>query len=407
MNKKLIITFSLLLLIFTETNLFAQNNIKYFFFFIGDGMGINQVYTANDYLKTKNDSIMFMHFPFKGIVNTSCKQKNKITDSGAAGTALACGKKTYFGFIGKDSIDNFVSIADTLKSLNKKIGIITSVSINHATPACFYGKQNSRKNYDDLMSDLMKSDFDYFASGGILTNTKSFDYYYDTLLKNKYTIIQSKDFITDNKNEKLFIIDKNIRKKNYSIEKQYAEDKESFPYTIDMPEYNGLLATYTEKAYNHLDNKNGFFIMVEGGKIDWACHSNDIKTAIYEIKAFDLAIEKAYNFYLKHPNETMIIITSDHETGGYSRGFGDNKAGTPEYYGFYIDELNRQTVSYLFDTINNNTKTINDKMQSGWTTKQHTLNPVGLWILGNIKTNNNFNIDNTDIFNIILKNVKQ
>lgn len=394
-----IIIFALILL--STKIVYAQNQIKYVFFFIGDGMGINQTYTAEEYLKLHDDSLLFISFSFKGLLNTSCKQKERITDSGAAGTALACGHKTYFSFIGKDSVDNFISIADTLQKLNKKIGLISSVAINDATPAAFYGQQNSRKHYDQLMSDLLKAEFDYLASGGILTKHKSFLYYTDTLLKQKYTIIKNRNFdVAKLKGQKLFICDTKVRKDNISYD-------ETFPYSIDKPQYLNLLAEYTKKAYTHLDNPNGFFIMVEGAKIDWACHSNDIKTTIIEIKAFDLAIQEAYKFYLKHPDETMILITADHETGGYSLGLGDNKSYKEENYALYIQELDKQTKSYVFnDTLTNNVQEINQNMKSGWTTNMHTSNPVGLWILGNINLNPKFMFDNTEIFQIILENIK-
>ena len=84
------------------------------------------------------------------------------------------------------------------------------------------------------------------------------------------------------------------------------------------------LEEITQAGINFLYKKNpdGFFLMVEGGKIDWACHSNDAATVFREVIDFDKAIKNAYDFYQKHPDETLIVVTADHETGGISLGTG-------------------------------------------------------------------------------------
>ncbi|RLD35223.1 MAG: alkaline phosphatase, partial [Bacteroidetes bacterium] len=94
-------------------------------------------------------------------------------------------------------------------------------------------------------------------------------------------------------------------------------------YAIDQPEEYITLADITGKAIQYLENENGFFMMVEGGKIDWLCHANDAGSMVYEVLDFSAAVDEAVKFYNKHPDETLIVVTADHETGGF--GLGNNR----------------------------------------------------------------------------------
>ena len=102
-------------------------------------------------------------------------------------------------------------------------------------------------------------------------------------------------------------------------------DGKAMPYSVDMTEDDLTLPEITEKAVEMLDNPKGFFLMVESGKIDWACHANDATASLLDLIAFDDAVKIALDFYKQHPEETLIIVTGDHETGGLTLGFAGTK----------------------------------------------------------------------------------
>lgn len=141
---------------------------KYVFLFIGDGTGTVQRMTTDAYLKSQGHEGLLMNtFPAYGVTTTS-SSNSFITDSAAAGTALACGAKTNSGVIGMDPDQNVLTnISEKAKEAGMKVGIVSSVSIDHATPASFYAHQPSRNLYHEISVDLAKSGFDYFGGGGI------------------------------------------------------------------------------------------------------------------------------------------------------------------------------------------------------------------------------------------------
>ena len=383
-------------LFFFNINAQTAPKVKYVFLFIGDGMGLNQVFLTEKYNENfKRSPLVFLGAAWKfGIVKTECADSNKITDSGAGGTAIACGQKTKYGSIGEYNAKPLQSIAEYLHSINFKTGLITSVPINHATPACLYGHEPTRRNYDNLINDLMESKFDLFAGGGFLTGNadtskniyKNFNNVLNKLKTNKFQLVLNEDELKklNNKcNFPLIVIDTAIRNKQSLIKNAYIDEKNALPFALDFPEYKGKLAQFTEIAENVLYNEYGFFIMVEGGKIDWACHDNDALTAIYEIDAFNDAIKKAYDFYRKYPDNTLIIVTADHETGGMSQGAGydENSGSYVNSYALYVSKFSAQKKSYLFlDGITLND--YNNSAQIGWTTNEHTSMPVGIWSIG-------------------------
>ncbi len=292
---------------------------KYIFYFIGDGMGISQVTATETYLALKNNYIgisplSFTNFPVRTTVTTFADNR-VITGSAAAGTALASGHKTSINTIGMnaDHSEPLTSVAHNAKENKKRVGIITSVSIDHATPAAFYAHQPSRRMYYAIGRDLAKSDFDFFAGGDfVYPNGRSKT---DTSLY--YFAKQNNFSITRNATEL-----KTVNTNNGKILalSNHIQNEGSLYYAIDRDSTHLDIADYTQKAIEVLDNKKGFFIMVEGGKIDWACHSNDFGTMLHEILDFNDAVKEAIEFYKRHPKETLIIVTADHETGGMSLG---------------------------------------------------------------------------------------
>jgi alkaline phosphatase len=399
----------------------STDKIKYVFLFIGDGMGTNQVFLTEKYNEsTKAEPLIFMNSNWTfGLSRTECADSNKITDSGAGGTAIACGQRTSYGKIGEYKGVALESIAEYLHSKkNFKIGIITSVPINHATPACFYGHEPTRRNYDNLTNDLIESGFEFYAGGGFLLGNadtamkiyKNFNAVMQKLKENKFQLVLNQTQLKEAATSGIFpimVIDTAIRNNQMKFKKNYSDEINSLPFVLDIPECKMQLAKYTECAQNILMNDAGFFIMVEGGKIDWACHDNDALTAIYEVNAFNEAIKKAYEFYQKHPDNTLIIITADHETGGMAQGTGYDESGAVKTnsYALYVNKLLQQKNSYIYSD-STTIKNFQNAAQIGWTTNEHTSAPVGVWAIGKGCENFSGIMKNSELKEKILKLVK-
>ena len=314
---------AVLLVIFLVSTVWAQQ-AKYVFYFIGDGMGVNQVNGTEMYLAEQEGRIgvkplLFTAFP-AGTMATTFSATNSVTDSSAAGTALATGEKTYNGAVSMDDDKNVLStVAERAKKAGRKVGIATSVSVDHATPAAFYAHQPNRSRYYEIALDLPKAGFDFYAGSGFLKPTTTADKkeapnVFPIIEEAGYTIARGLDEYKEKAAD---------AKKMILIQKEGAEPS-CLPYAIDHEEGDLTLPEITESAVSFLSkgNKKGFFLMVEGGKIDWACHSNDPVTVFEEIIDLDNAVRVAYEFYKKHPKETLIVVTADHETGGMGLGIG-------------------------------------------------------------------------------------
>ena len=289
---------------------------KYVFYFIGDGMGLNQVNTTEMYLAEQEgrigtSALQFASFPVAGMA-TTYSASNSITDSAAGGTALATGHKTFNGALGVDADKNNVySIAVLAQKAGRRVGITTSVGVDHATPAAFYAHQADRGTYDDIALDLIETGFDFYAGSGF--NAKDGGAKAIPAIEQAgYTVARGIDEYQDKAAD---------ARKMLLIQEEGCTPW-CLPYAIDRDEDDMTLAQITESAIDFLskDNRKGFFLMVEGGKIDWACHDNDAATALNEVIDLDNAVKEAYEFYLQHPKETLIVITADHETGGLGLG---------------------------------------------------------------------------------------
>lgn len=293
---------------------------KYVFFFIGDGMGINHVaateaYLASQHNQTGFQKLSFSGFPSTGFANNHAENR-LITGSAAAGTALATGFKTTVNTISMDGTRTkaLTSIATQAKANGFKVGIISSVSINHATPAVFYANQPLRTNYYPISLDLMKSNFDFFGGGGFNQPFgKNNDQPSSYLLAEKagYTITSSLEAFNNLKPgvEKVIAVGPII------------DAAAAIRYSIDQTDEDIPLYAFVDKAIELLENEKGFFMMVEEGKIDWAAHANDGATVIQNVISLSEAVQQALDFYEKYPDETLIVVTADHETGGFSIGW--------------------------------------------------------------------------------------
>ncbi|MBR5982091.1 MAG: alkaline phosphatase [Bacteroidales bacterium] len=296
---------------------------KYIFLFIGDGMGQADIDLYEAYLAEKDGKSGFVQsniskIPLLSMCSTVCKDR-RITDSGAAGSAIACGQKFNVGEISySESGNQPKSIAKIAKEKGLKVGIISTAPMNHATPAAFYANQQTRKNYYQIGLQLPESNFDFFGGGGLLKQTGN-----KKEEKDLMTLYQEAGYLTFTSTKAISSLKNHNTKVIFTNET--LERDASMPYKIDREDSpNSSLAEIVATAITHLDNPKGFFMMVEGGKIDYAAHDNDAATMIGEMEDFDNAVAEAYNFYLQHKNETLIIITADHETGGVSLGIADN-----------------------------------------------------------------------------------
>ena len=319
---------------------------KYVFLFIGDGMSYPQFQAASDYLgaiaDTDEDGILdgnvplsFMEFPVAGSAVTY-DSTSFCPDSASTATSISTGYKTYSGTINMDETMTveYETIAEQLRDQKDyEIGIITSVNLNHATPAAFYAHQASRNSYYEIGVEMVESDFDYFAGGALLEPTGSEgdqESIYDLAEEAGYKVVMTQaeaEQVTAD-DEKVVIID------------EHLADSDSMAYENDRAEGTWALSDYVAKGIEVLDNDNGFFMMVEGGKIDWACHANDAGSTIADTLALADAVDVAIEFAEEHPEETLILVTGDHETGGLTIGY----AGTD--YDTYLTNLANQKISY-------------------------------------------------------------
>ena len=337
------------LLLFAVTASAAQP--KYVFFFLGDGMSSSQIQATEAYLTTFNggsateavdllkpeNRLNLSKMPVAGM-QTTYDAHALMTDSASSATAFACGLKTVSGTIGMDDSKtySYKSIAQLAHEAGMKVGILSSVSLDHATPAAYYASVTSRGDYRDVDEQLVASGYEFFGGGGL----KRMDH--QELADNGYTVLNDRDAIMalkDNPMDKVVCIN------------PWLQDGDAMPYAIDRPETNVSLAEMTEVAIANLYSKKkgrrcnrdkGFFIMVEGGKIDWACHANDAVATIGDMIDFDNAVGVALDFYKKHPLQTLIVVTGDHETGGMTIGHATTA------YTAYYDRLLDQTNSFQY-----------------------------------------------------------
>ena len=318
--------------------------IKYVFYFIGDGMGANQVLGAEMYRSALQGEplgrvqTLMTTFPYSGSAS-SYSASNGITDSAAAGTCLATGKKTKNGMLGlgPDSA-RLTTIAEELKAQGWGIGIMTTVAIDHATPGAFYGHVAKRNMYYEIGQQLSESGFDFFGGAGFHYPQGKKDKepinLYRLAEERGYTIAHGYDEAQNpalmQDASKLILVQKD--------DDQGAKHGSNLNYAIDQDPGDLTLRQIVSTAIPFLAARHErFFMMVEGGMIDYACHGDDAATAFGEVWDMDEAMREAYAFYEQHPDETLIIVTADHETGGLALGNSD--------YTLHLDLLKNQKCS--------------------------------------------------------------
>lgn len=314
-------------LLFAFVAIMTMAQAKYVFYFIGDGMGPNQVLAAEMYQAALQGQIgrvplLMSQFPYSGQAATFSASYG-ITDSAAAGTCLASGKKTNNGMIGQTSDGAAAhSVASQLKQEGWGVGIMSSVPVDHATPASHYAHAEKRYEYYKIGTHLTQSGFDFFGGGGfqrpINKDDASAPNLYDLTRQAGYTIVGSYDEAKQHihASKLLLVPASDLANPN--------KGAGALPYAIDRQKGDLSLAQIVDIAVQHLSKHDRFFMMAEGGKIDYSGHGNDAATNIHEVMDLDQAIQVAYQFYLQHPDETLIVVTADHETGGMNLGKEDS-----------------------------------------------------------------------------------
>ena len=286
---------------------------KYIILFIGDGMTYPQRMTAEEFVRKNGGKGLAMnHMPCHATTR-SCSANSIVTDSAASGTAIACGRKTNNGRIGVDSSGKvkLESTAEFAARKGWKVGIVSTMVINHATPASFFGHRSSRSMYYELGLDMINSGFDYFAGGGINQKSRG---YKGPQRADLYELARKKGYKTLNNRKEFLALKPGCGKIIYSASPGYM------PAVIDTPQNFTALAEMTAKGIELLKNPKGFFLMVEGGTIDSCGHYNEAAGNLREVLALDEAVKAAVKFAEKHPDDTLIVVTGDHETGGMTMG---------------------------------------------------------------------------------------
>jgi len=277
---------------------------------IGDGMGLSQVAAASIQVAGANGKLYLERLPFTGLIKTH-SLNSLVTDSAAAGTALATGIKTNNAVI--STAPNGRELITILEAASQKAmatGLVVTCMVTHATPACFAAHVPSRYNQRAIAYDLLENRVNVLFGGGKavflpqqVSQTQPTDAAQqgrrDLLAEAQaagYQFVQTSQQLADADGDHVLALFQN----------GHLTTRQGQP----------TLAQMTAKAIKLLSkNKNGFFLMVEGSQIDWACHSNNADRAIRQTLLFDLAVKEAMDFAVEDKH-TIVVVTADHETGG-------------------------------------------------------------------------------------------
>jgi alkaline phosphatase len=289
---------------------------------IGDGMGIN--YVGAELLQNSNSP--FKQFTTIGL-SVTCSADNLITDSAAGATALATGYLTKNKYISVDTSGNSLyTLFEHAEKLGLSTGVVVTASVAHATPGAFLGHSISRYEQTLIASQMVDQNFDIIIGGGL-----------------KYFIPKSDSGErVDNRD-----LTKELSNKQYTFSKNYSDLKtipDSVSQIYALFEMDGLpeaakrnysLGDLTSIAINHLKNDpDGFILLIEGSQIDWAGHDHKSNELIDEMNDFSSAVKEALDF-AKQDKNTLVLVTSDHETGGMSIIKG-NQTATELEFGYTV-----------------------------------------------------------------------
>ncbi len=289
----------------------AAQSPKYIFYYIGDGMGMGPIVAAQNYnrLILKNDKpLTMMQMPVVGWALTYSASSD-ITDSAAAGTALATGSKTKNYMLGMNADTVAVtSIAKILHDRGYGVAIATSVAPDDATPGAFFAHVPNRSMTYQIGCDMAASGYEFVAGAGLRgteTDGKPNDLL-DRFAAEGVQIVRGPEGAASITAARALLLNNE------------GSSRSNIGYTIDSIQGTLTLPLIASTALKQLErtSPDKFFMMIEGGNIDHALHGNDAGASIKEIINFDEALKVAYDFYLAHPDETLIVVTADHDTGG-------------------------------------------------------------------------------------------
>ena len=341
---------------------------------IGDGMGYEHVELARLVEVGVNGSLTMQNLTWNSTALTHSAD-NAITDSAAAATALSTGNKTNNGYIGVNPSGlTLETILEYAQTLNKSTGIVTTATLYHATPASFMTHLNDRNQYGEITRQIVEETIvDVLLGGG---NTEfSVGSYKTTMQSNGYSIVYNRTTLAAHTSGKILGLFANGYM-NYEQDRNIAIE----PSILEM----------TNKSLELLSqDPDGFFLMVEGGRIDHAAHAGDKVNTALDAIAFNEAIQVAVD-YVEENNNTILIVTADHETGGLTVVSQNLSSELP------ADLLTESEKRALrVERANNVTVT--------WSSSSHTATPVPIYCFGTSFTElpENTTIDNTEIFKLM------
>lgn len=318
---------------------------KYVFYFIGDGLGAAQRQIAEYYLRhmTNDDSKKLLMNTFDSYgMTTTYSQDALVTDSAAAGTALATGQKTNNAMISQlPDGTNVETIVEAAEEKGFATGIISTTRLTHATPASFATHIDARSKENEIAEQFVDSDVEFLAAGGLRHFVPQSGEFGKSKRKDDRNLLAE----FEANGYSVFTSGTEMRDPERAIEKQEKvialAASSHIPYELDRLNSDTDAPSLKEMVnlgIKNLSKHDEFLLVVEGGRIDHAAHAHDPKNVIYDTLAFDEAIKEAYDFYLQHPDETLIVVGGDHETGGLGLGIQRN-------YFLKLDQLDSVKVS--------------------------------------------------------------
>ena len=365
-------------------------DVKNVIFLIGDGMGFGAV---SSLLLTDDSTTAFEMAPVIGL-SESCSANNYVTDSPAGGTALACGERTLNGYVGVDVNGRpMKSILKKAQEMGKSSGIVVNTVLTEATPADFYASVLSRSESYKIAEHFVESGVDVAIGAGLsafVERPDSVDLT-ESLKEKGYDVYTEKKSAFESQSDKFVAIlpMEDVHRRNVpdSLAEKRAEAKLYLEQAV-------------EKAINVLENKSkdGFFLMIESAIIDGYGHSNDSDGMVEEMLDFDRTVKQLVNYVNTHDN-TLLVVTADHETGGITLG-STTKPDDNLQWALLDSAWKADDYSNTLDYDSN--RALNESAYIGWTTTGHTGGPVPVYALGAGAERFGGRYDNTDIMRKIL-----
>lgn len=340
-----------------ENTPLPPNDVKNIIMMIGDGMGPQQVGMLQEYAKNAPNSIYngeitaMERFSKKGVVGLSSTgpEASIVVDSACSASQLATGVSSGSEMIGLDYVGNPVeTVLEKAKKMGKATGLISDTRITHATPASFAAHQAHRSMENEIAVDMMENRVDVMLSGGLRyfipesTNTNAdvktaiTDLVNEPSIKIKSKRNDERNLLTEAQEAGYSLAFNREQMNAAGGEKllglfHYSAMMDGIAYTQTKDDETRTQPTLREMTIKALDilaqDPDGFFLMIEGGQIDWAAHYNDAGTMLHELLKFDDAIAAVYE-WVENRNDTLVLITADHETGGF--GFSYSRKNIPE-----------------------------------------------------------------------------